>query len=121
MYYSLAWHFCSKSSQNEIEKIQYRSLKLITNNYHSNCELLLNETRSLTMEIKRLRVLALEIVKTLNNLNRNFMKDVYNFSPYSTHGKHDIFLLSQNEMYQIGMIEASELWTTNMEIFPRKY
>ena len=34
---------------------------------------------SFTIEIKRLRTLALEIFKTLNNLNLNFMKDTYIF------------------------------------------
>ena len=29
------------------------------------------------MEIKRLRVLAIEIFKTVNNLNPNYMKDVF--------------------------------------------
>ena len=75
MYCLLAWHFCFKSSQNKTEKIQYRSLKLITNNYHSNYKFLLNEKGNSTMEIKRLRTLALEIFKTLNNLNPNFIKD----------------------------------------------
>ena len=29
------------------------------------------------MEIKRLRVLAIEIFKTVNNLNPNYMKDIF--------------------------------------------
>ena len=84
MYCSLAWHSCSKSSQNKIEGIQYRSLKLTANNYHSDYKFLLNETRNSTMEIKGLYTPALEIFKTLNNLNPNFMKDIFNFSPYIT-------------------------------------
>ena len=71
-----------------------RSLKLITNNYHNDYKFLLNETGNSTMDIKRLRTLALEIFKTSNNLNPNFMKDIFNFSPYSTHRKHDIFVHS---------------------------
>ena len=94
MYCPLAWHFCSKSSQNKIG--QYRSLKLITNTYHSDYKFLLNETSNSTKEIKRLRTLALEIFKTLSNLNPNFMKGIFNFSPYSTHRKHDIFVHSRN-------------------------
>ena len=88
MYYSLAWHFCSKSSQNKIEKIQYRSLRLITNNYNSDYKFVLNETRNPIMKIKRLRTLALEIFKALNSLKPNFMKNIFNFSPYNTHRKH---------------------------------
>ena len=48
------------------------------------------------MEIMKLRSLALEIFKTLNNLNSNFMKDIFNCSPYRTHRKHDIFAHGQN-------------------------
>ena len=48
------------------------------------------------MEIKRLPTLALEIFKTLNNLNPNFMKDIFNLSPYSTHRRHDNFVHSRN-------------------------
>ena len=72
MYCPLVWHFCSKSSQNKIEKSQYRYLKLITNDYNSDYKFLLNETGNVAMTIKNL---ALEIFKTLNNLSPNFMED----------------------------------------------
>ena len=70
MYCLLAWHFCSKSSQNKKEKIQYRSLKLITNDYNSDYKFLLNQARNFTVEINALYTLALEIFQTLNNLNQ---------------------------------------------------
>ena len=57
MYCPLAWHFCSKSSQNKIEKIQYTALKSITNNYHSDYKFVFNETGNSTIEIKKLRTL----------------------------------------------------------------
>ena len=44
------------------------------------------------MEISRMRTLALEIFKTLNNLNPTFMKNIFNLSPHCTHRKHDIFV-----------------------------
>ena len=91
MYCPLACHFCSKSFQNKIKQIQYRSLKLITNDYNSDYKFLPNETGNSAMEIKRLRTHAFEIFKTLNSLNPTFMKDIFNFSPYRTHRKHDIF------------------------------
>ena len=96
MYCPLAWHFCPKSSQNKIEKIHYRCLKMLTNDYHSNYKALLELTGKPTMETRRIRVLATEIFKTLNNLNPSFMKDIFHFSPYNTHKKHDIFVHSRN-------------------------
>ena len=96
MYYPLTWHFCSKPSQNKIEKIQYRSLKMLTNDYNSDYKDLLEITKTSTMELKRLRTLALEVFKTVNNLNPDFMKDIFYLSPYQTHKKYDIFVHSRN-------------------------
>ena len=92
MYCPLAWHFCPKSSQNKIEKIQHRCLQLLTNDYDSEYKQLLEKTEKPTMEIRRLRNLALEICKTLNDLNPTFMKNIFNFSPHCTHRKYDIFV-----------------------------
>ena len=85
MYCPLAWHFCSKSSQSKIERIQYSSLKLITNDYNTDYNFLFNETGNSTMEIKRLRTFVLQILKTLYYLNPSFMKDIFNFSSYIVH------------------------------------
>ena len=96
MYCPLAWHFCPKSSQNMIEKIQYRCLQLLTNDYDSDYEFLLEKTKSPTMETKRIRTIALEIFKTLNDLNPSFMKDIFKLSPHFTHKKHNIFVHPRN-------------------------
>ena len=55
-----------------------------------------NETGNLAMEIRRLGNFAFEIFKFLNKLNPNFMKDIFDFSPHSTHRKRDIFAHSRN-------------------------
>ena len=94
MYCPLAWHFCLKLSQNMIEKIQYRCLQLLTNDFDSDYKLLLEKTKTPTMETKRIRTIALEIFKTLNDLNPNFMKDIFNFSPHFTHKKTQYFCTS---------------------------
>ena len=95
-YCPLTWHFCSKSSQKKIEKIQYRCLKMLTNDYCSDYKDLLQLTGNPTMEIRRIRTLVVEIFKTLNNINPNFMKEIFHFSPYNTHKRHNIFVHSRN-------------------------
>ena len=42
------------------------------------------------MEKKRLRTLALEIFKTLNNLKPNFMEEIFYTSLYNAHRRHGI-------------------------------
>ena len=49
-----------------------------------------------TIEIRRLRILVLEVFKTVNNLNPDFMKYVSYFSPCNTHRKYDIFVYNRN-------------------------
>ena len=85
-----------KTVSKENRKIQYRSLKMLTNDYNSDYKDLLEITKTSTMEIKRLRTLALEVFKTINNLNPDFMKDIFYLSPYQTHKKYDIFVRSRN-------------------------
>ena len=70
-------HFSSCESIRKIEKIQKRCLRLIFDNYDSNYDVLLRKSGKVKMEIKRLRVLAIEISKTADNLNPNYMKDIF--------------------------------------------
>ena len=42
------------------------------------------------MEVKRLRILAIEIFKTLNNQNPSFMREIFYRSPSVSHKKQTI-------------------------------
>ena len=95
-YCPLVWHFCSKRALNKIEKIQERCLRLVLNDYTSNYEELLQKSGNTTMEIRRLRTLAIEIFKTLNNINPSFMKDIFYQSPYASHKEHNLFVQRHN-------------------------
>ena len=48
------------------------------------------------MEIKRLRTLATEISKTLNDINPNYIKEIFYLSPHETHKKYDLFIHRRN-------------------------
>ena len=37
------------------------------------------------MKVNRLRTLALEVFKTLNNMNLKYMKEIFHKTPLSTH------------------------------------
>ena len=76
-YCPLVWNFCPCKSLQKIEKIQLRCLKIIYNDYSSDYQTLLKLGQKLSMEIKRLRSLTLEIFKTINDLNASFMKSIF--------------------------------------------
>ena len=76
-YCPLVWHFCSCKSSQKIEKIQFRGRRIIYNGYSSDYQTLLKLNQKPSMEIKRLRNLALEIFKTINDLNPGFIKSTF--------------------------------------------
>ena len=75
-YCLLVWHFCSCKSPQKVEKIQLHCPRIIFNDYSSDYQTLLKLSQKPSMEIKRLKNLALEIFKTINDLNPSFMKSI---------------------------------------------
>ena len=75
-YCPLVWHFSTCELIRKIEKIQKCYVRREFDDYDSDYDALLRKSGKVTMEIKQLRVLAIEILKTVNNLNPNYMKDI---------------------------------------------
>ena len=60
-----------------MERIQERAFRFLLEDYNSNYDQLLTKLNKATLEIRRLRLLATEIFKTINNLNAPYMKEVF--------------------------------------------
>ena len=76
-YCSLIWNFSSSYSLNKIERIQERALRFLCENNTKSYNDLLNDLGKCTMKTKRMRALATEIFKTLNNINPLYMKHIF--------------------------------------------
>ena len=107
-YCPLVWHFCSSKSLNKIEKIQERELRLLHNDFTSDYSELLNKSGKPSMEVKRLRTLALEIFKTFNNLNPDYMKEIFFKITNLTHRSFDI-KVNQNSSTKHGQKSLKNL------------
>ena len=71
-----------KDQYNKIKiKIQEGALTILYNDFSSDYESILNKSCKSTMEVKRLRTLALEVFKTLNNVNSEYMKEIFHKTP----------------------------------------
>ena len=81
-YCPLVWHFCSSKS---VKEIQERALRILYNDFSGDYESILNESGKSTMEIKRLRTLALEVFEILNNMNPEYIKEIFHKTAFSTH------------------------------------
>ena len=61
---------------NKIERIQYRALQVIQNDYDFNYNILLKKPGKCSVVLRRPRTMALEIFKSLNDFS--FMKNIFN-------------------------------------------
>ncbi len=70
-------HFCDKSSTRKIEKIQERAIRFLLTDKTSSYALLLEKSNSTTLHVRRIKAIACEVFKWLNDLNPSFMKEMF--------------------------------------------
>ena len=95
-YYPLVWHISACESIRKIEKIQKHCLRIVLYDYDSDDDVLLRQSGKVTTETKRLRILAIEILKAVNNLNPNYMKDIFTPKLHPKIRPNDILVKHQN-------------------------
>ena len=68
-YCPLVWHFCGKTNNAKLEKIQERSLRIMCTDYTSSYEDQLRNTGLSTLLLNRLKSMLLETFKSTRRLN----------------------------------------------------
>ena len=68
-YCLLVWMFSNAVSLKKIEGLQKRALRFLYKSYNTSYEDLLLKSGFSSMNVKRLRTLCIEMLKTPNNLN----------------------------------------------------
>ena len=76
-YCPLIWMFCNKTSNNQINKIHKRSLRLIYEMQDANFEDLLLKDNSWSVHESNIHTLLIEIYKSINNLSPPIMKNFF--------------------------------------------
>ena len=76
-YCPLVWMFSTAKSLNKIESLQKRTLRFLYNDYSISYEGLLEKAGKVKMNVYRLRNLCVEIYKTINKLNPEFMNNIF--------------------------------------------
>ena len=71
----LIWMFCNKTTNNQINKIHKRSLRLAYEMEDANFEDLLLKDNSWNVHENNIHTLLIEIYKSINNLSTPIMKD----------------------------------------------
>ena len=76
-YCPLVWHITSANSIKKIEKIQERSLRFLYNDFNTSYDQLLELAGKSTMLVSRVKTLCIEIYKTINCINPNYMQNIF--------------------------------------------
>ena len=76
-YCPLVWMFSSVKSLNKIENLQKRALRFLYNDYRSSYDELLHKAGNSSMNVSRIRILCVEIYKTINKLSPDFMNEIF--------------------------------------------
>ena len=94
-YCPIAWMYCQHRSNNLINRIHERALRIAYNDYVSDFSSMLDKDESITIHKRNIHALALEIYKTINNLNPKFMDEIFCVK------QHNYSTRSQNLVYHV--------------------
>lgn len=75
-YCPAVWHHCGRDNTLKLERLQYRALKFVFNDYSSPYELLLKKANLPSLDLIRLRSTALEVYKSYHSLNPSYLNDL---------------------------------------------
>ena len=109
--------FAGKSSIAKICKIHFRTLQIVYNNYDKSYQDLLNFSNDISIHQKHLRLLAIEVYKSLMNINPEFMWEFFNKNPvqYNLRKRNIVYLPpARSSSYGINSLafRRSLLWNS---------
>ena len=76
-YCPIIWMYCQRKSNNSINRIHERALRIAYNDYESDFKMLLEKDNTVTIHQRNIQNLTIETYKTLNNLNPTFMNEIF--------------------------------------------
>ena len=83
---------------NETERIQYRALQFLHNDYDSDYNTLLKKSDKCSIEVRRQRTTAFGIFKSLNDLNPSSIKIFFNKRSNINKRKNELITHTRNSV-----------------------
>jgi hypothetical protein len=71
----LVWHFCSKGNTQKLERVNYRALRFVFHDFTSDYQTLLDKCDTNTLEVSRLKQIAILTFKILNKEGPCYLQD----------------------------------------------
>ena len=115
-YCPMVWHFCGKGDTHKIEKIHERAIRFMTNDYNSDYAQLLEDKNECTLYLKRVKLIAQEVFKSINGLNPGYAREILRDRPstYPTR-RLDLYVPKVNQItfgYRSYTYEAPTIWNS---------
>ena len=114
-YCPIIWMFCQRRSNNIINKIHERALRIAYRDYTSDFESLLIKDDSITIHQRNVQCLVIEIHKTINNLNPIFMKNIFSLKKQSYHSRFHHLDVTKPRTMRYGFetfgYKAAHIWS----------
>ena len=111
-YCPLIWMGHDRTIHKQMNRIHHRALSIVYSDYTSSVETLLEKSGSVTIHLRNIQKLAIEIFKAQNNLSPSFMSEIFTtkktkynlracssllYAPHtSTYGRNSISFLVPN-------------------------
>ena len=121
-YCPLVWPFCVKTTNEKLEEIQERSLRIMCNDYTSSYEDLLRNTGLSTLLLNRLKCMLLETFKSTRRLNAECLHGIFktHVVPYDLRTTNLVQPKRQSTTYGLRSFSylGSSLWNELVKDYP---
>ena len=115
-YCPIIWMYCQRKSNNLINRIHERALRIAYNDYLSDFETLLQLDDCVTFHQRNIQALCLEIYKTLQNKNPIFMNDIFRFNNTNYHTRSRGLYYPNPRTVSYGLesfgYKATQIWSS---------
>ena len=106
-YCSLIWMFHSRITNNKINRLHERSLRLLYGNNSSSFEKLLEQDKSVTIHTRNLRILATEMFKVYQNISPLILSEIF-------HQRENNYNLRINSDFAMPNVRSVFHWTESI-------
>ncbi len=106
------WFFCSPTLKTRLNKIQYRGLRYVYNDFSASYDSLLDKSGMCTIDLLLQKTMLVEIFKCVRGIGASYLADLFNFSKTNTRGVNLFVPRVDSTLYGLHSIRyhGTKLW-----------
>ena len=114
-YCPIVWHFCGNGDMHKIEKLNERVIRFMYNDYTSDYLTLLEVNGECSLYLKRIRIIAQEVYKTIHGLSPEYTKELLKNRTFKSRRPLDLYIPKVNQVtygFRSYRFEAPTVWNS---------